>query len=52
MGTATKTIQYHYDSVGNRTGLTDPDGGRFTHAYDSLNRRAGAPNSGRFSRLF
>jgi YD repeat-containing protein len=38
MGTATKAMQYHYDSVGNRSGLTDPDGGRFTYAYDSVRR--------------
>ena len=38
MGSSIKRIQYRYDSVGNRIGMTDPDGGRFTYVYDSVNR--------------
>jgi YD repeat-containing protein len=33
MGSPKKRIQYRFDSVGNRVGMTDPDGGRFTYAY-------------------
>jgi hypothetical protein len=30
--------QYRYDFVGNRSGMTAPDGGRFTYSYNSLQR--------------
>jgi YD repeat-containing protein len=38
MGTSTKTLQYRYDSRGNRSALIDHDGGRFTYSYDAVNR--------------
>ncbi len=38
MGSSKKRIQYQYDAVGNRSLMIDPDGGRFSYSYDSLNR--------------
>jgi len=38
MGTSTKTLQYRYDSRGNRSALIDHEGGRFTYSYDTVNR--------------
>ena len=38
VGCPTKTIQYRYDSRGNRSASIDQDGGRFTYSYDSVNR--------------
>lgn len=38
MSSMTKIVRYEYDAVGNRKLMVDPDGGRFTYAYDSLNR--------------
>jgi len=38
MGSPTKTIQYKYDARGNRSGLIDHDGGRFTYSYDGVGR--------------
>ena len=35
MNGAQKTIQYAYDAAGNRSRMTDPDGGRFTYSYDA-----------------
>ncbi|MGD9712405.1 MAG: RHS repeat domain-containing protein [Thermomicrobiales bacterium] len=35
-----KRIQYTYDAAGNRRTMVDPDGGRFTYAYDGLHRIA------------
>lgn len=34
----TFTTSYTYDAASNRTGLTDPEGGSTTYAYDTLNR--------------
>ena len=39
-----------YDEVGNRTLLTDPDGGRFTYTYDALGRLTAVSNSGTVNR--
>ncbi len=38
MAGSKKRIQYRYDALGNRVGMTAPDGGRFTYAYDSPGR--------------
>ncbi|MCA8990770.1 MAG: RHS repeat-associated core domain-containing protein [Planctomycetaceae bacterium] len=38
MGSPKKRVQYRYDSVGNRSLMIDPDGGRTTYAYDALSR--------------
>jgi RHS repeat-associated protein len=35
---APAAMTYIYDSAGNRTGLTDPDGGATNYSYDSQNR--------------
>jgi RHS repeat-associated protein len=32
------TVSYAYDKNSNRTGMTDPEGGSTTYAYDTLNR--------------
>lgn len=34
----TFTVSYTYDKNSNRTGMTDPEGGVTTYAYDALNR--------------
>ena len=38
MGSPAKTIRYEYDIRGNRSLMVDPDGGRFTYAYNPLNQ--------------
>ena len=38
MDGAQKTVAYAYDPVGNRSRVTDPDGGAFTYAYDANNQ--------------
>ena len=40
----TKRVQYRYDSVRNKIGMTDPDGGLFTYTYDVMRRLAGVIN--------
>ncbi len=46
MGSPKKRLQYTYDSRGNRRSLVDPDGGRFTYAYDGMNRITQVQNPG------
>jgi RHS repeat-associated protein len=38
MDASAKTIGYAYDPVGNRSRMTDPDGGRFTYSYDAASQ--------------
>ncbi|MFO1007747.1 MAG: hypothetical protein U0929_17420 [Planctomycetaceae bacterium] len=40
----TKRLQYRYDAVGNKVGMTDADGGVFTYAYDVMRRLTGVIN--------
>ena len=40
----TKRIQYRYDSVRNKIGMTDPDGGLHTYTYDVMRRLTGVIN--------
>ncbi len=39
-----KQIYYTYDDVGNRTGMTDPDGGVTSYQYDANNRLTSLSN--------
>jgi RHS repeat-associated protein len=41
---AKQFIAYRYDSVGNRIGMTDPQGGRFTYTYDVMSRMTALQN--------
>ena len=34
----TKRVQYRYDSVRNKIGMTDADGGLHTYTYDVMRR--------------
>ena len=40
----TKRLQYRYDAVGNKVGMTDADGGLFTYTYDLMRRLTGVIN--------
>jgi len=40
----TKRLQYRYDAVGNKVGMTDADGGLFTYTYDVMRRLTGVVN--------
>ena len=40
----TKRVQYRYDSVRNKIGMTDADGGLHTYTYDVMRRLAGVIN--------
>ncbi|MFO1007746.1 MAG: RHS repeat-associated core domain-containing protein [Planctomycetaceae bacterium] len=39
-----KRLQYRYDAVGNKVGMTDADGGLFTYTYDVMRRLTGVIN--------
>ena len=39
-----KTISYTYDKAGNRTSMTDPDGGNTHYTYDANNRLTSIQN--------
>jgi RHS repeat-associated protein len=41
---AKQFISYRYDAVGNRVGMTDPQGGRFTYSYDFMSRLTALQN--------
>ena len=40
----TKRVQYRYDSVRNKIGMTDADGGLHTYTYDVMRRLTGVIN--------
>ncbi|MFO1007743.1 MAG: RHS repeat-associated core domain-containing protein [Planctomycetaceae bacterium] len=40
----TKRLQYRYDAMGNKVGMTDADGGLFTYTYDVMRRLTGVIN--------
>ena len=44
MASAPKTIHYRYNAAEQRVGITNPEGGRFTYAYDPLGQIAWLKN--------